>query len=89
MSWDRWFGKMEGLPNGRIGETARWPATTPKAKYDVVESRVATRMLVEKTGEKGPIGIRQIGLARTMRRSVEANPGAGADGHRDPDKDRK
>lgn len=80
MSWDRWFGKMEGLPNGRIGETPRHsrngadPGTPPKAKYDSAESRVAMRVVIEKTGERGAVGLAQLGMFRSIRRSAELSP---------------
>lgn len=72
MSWERWFGKMEGLPNGRIGDSPRrfgsaGESSSPKAKYDITESRVAMRVLVEKS----PMGLGQIGMVRATRRDVE------------------
>ena len=76
MSWDRWFGKMEGLPNGRIGETPRHPrngtdpGTFPKAKYDSSDSRVVMRVVIEKTGGRDPVGLAQIGMFRSILSAV-------------------
>lgn len=77
MSWDRRFGKMEGLPNGRIGETprhsgngAKSPGTSPKVKYDGVEQRVAMRVVIERIVESGPVGVSPISKVRTVRRST-------------------
>lgn len=87
MSWDRRLGRTEGLPNGRIGETSRYPGldagrlrTSPKAKYDEAESRVTMRVRVEDTDERGLIGFAQIGMFRAIRRSADLN----SDGQRNP-----
>lgn len=77
MSWDRWFGKIEGLPNGRIGETPRYPrsatdpGTPPRAKYEGAESHVAMRVVIEKTGGRGSVGLAQLGMFRSIRRSAD------------------
>lgn len=81
MSWDRRFGKTEGLPNGRIGETIRWPGSdgnasrpSPKATFESVESRVAMRVLVEKAGASGPGGRARMGVFQAVRRHTELKP---------------
>lgn len=75
MSWDRRFGRMEGLPNGRIGDYPRHPregaapGTSPKARYDGAEARVAMRVVIEKAGGRGSIELAQLGMFRSIRRS--------------------
>jgi hypothetical protein len=56
---------MEGLPNGRIGDSPRrfgsaGDPSSPKAKYDITESRLAMRVSIE-----------QVGMVRAMRRDIE------------------